>query len=74
MTFYSTTQDCLRGISAALLAKLHQRNAATAPCLAAEQEAQLQVEIPRRRAADNARRLSEKTAPHKGGGRRAERV
>ena len=58
MTFYSTTQDCLRGFLLHYFGEAAPRKCGNCSCcLAAEQEAQLQVEYSRRRAADNARRL-----------------
>ena len=61
MTFYSTTQDCLRGFLLHYFGEAAPKKCGNCSCcLAAEQEAQLQVEYSRRRAADNARRLSEK--------------
>ena len=61
MTFYSTTQDCLRGFLLHYFGEAAPKKCGNCSCcLAAEQEAQLQVEYSRRRAADNARRLAEK--------------
>ena len=61
MTFYSTTQDCLRGFLLHYFGEAAPKKCGNCSCcLAAEQEAQLQVEYSRRRAADNARRLTEK--------------
>ena len=61
MTFYSTTQDCLRGFLLHYFGEAAPKKCGNCSCcLAAEQEAQLQIEYSRRRAADNARRLSEK--------------
>ena len=58
MTFYSTTQDCLRGFLLHYFGEAAPKKCGNCSCcLAAEQEAQLQVEYSRRRAADNARRL-----------------
>ena len=58
MTFYSTTQDCLRGFLLHYFGEAAPQKCGNCSCcLAAEQEAQLQVEYSRRRAADNARRL-----------------
>ena len=58
MTFYSTTQDCLRGFLLHYFGEAAPKKCGSCSCcLAAEQEAQLQVEYSRRRAADNARRL-----------------
>ena len=61
MTFYSTTQDCLRGFLLHYFGEAAPKKCGNCSCcLAAEQEAQPQVEYSRRRAADNARRLTEK--------------
>ena len=61
MTFYSTTQDCLRGFLLHYFGEAAPKKCGNCSCcLAAEQEVQLQIEYSRRRAADNARRLSEK--------------
>ena len=58
MTFYSTTQDCLRGFLLHYFGEAAPKKCGNCSCcLAAEQEAQLQIEYSRRRAADNARRL-----------------
>ncbi len=58
MTFYSTTQDCLRGFLLHYFGEAAPKKCGNCSCcLAAEQEAQLQVEYSRRRAADNACRL-----------------
>ena len=58
MTFYSTTQDCLRGFLLHYFGEAAPKKCGSCSCcLAAEQEAQLQIEYSRRRAADNARRL-----------------
>ena len=58
MTFYSTTQDCLRGFLLHYFGEAAPKKCGNCSCcLAAEQEAQLQVEYSRRRATDNARRL-----------------
>ena len=58
MTFYSTTQDCLRGFLLHYFGEAAPKKCGSCSCcLAAEQEAQLQMEYSRRRAADNARRL-----------------
>ena len=58
MTFYSTTQDCLRGFLLHYFGEAAPQKCGNCSCcLAAEQEAQLQIEYSRRRAADNARRL-----------------
>ena len=58
MTFYSTTQDCLRGFLLHYFGEAAPKKCGSCSCcLAAEQETQQQVEYSRRRAADNARRL-----------------
>ena len=58
MTFYSTTQDCLRGFLLHYFGEAAPKKCGNCSCcLAAEQEAQLQVEYARRRAAQSADRL-----------------
>ncbi len=57
MTFYSTTQDVCGAFCCITSARLHRKKCGNCSCcLAAEQEAQLQLDTSRRRAADNARR------------------
>ena len=66
MTFYSTTQDCLRGFLLHYFGEAAPQKCGNCSCcLAAEQEAQLQVEYSRRRAADNARRLEMQQAEYR---------
>ena len=61
MTFYSTTQKCLRGFLLQYFGEAAPAKCGNCSCcLAAEQEAQLQVEYSRRRAAQSARHLEEK--------------
>ena len=61
MTFYSTTPKCLRGFLLQYFGEAAPAKCGNCSCcLAEEQEAQLQLEYSRRRAADNARRLAEK--------------
>ena len=58
MTFYSTTQHCLRGFLLQYFGEAAPKKCGNCSCcLAAEQEAQLQVEYARRRAAQSADRL-----------------
>ena len=58
MTFYYTTQHCLRGFLLQYFGKAAPKKCGNCSCcLAAEQEAQLQVEYARRRAAQSADRL-----------------
>ena len=58
MTFYSTTPKCLRGFLLEYFGEAAPKKCGNCSCcLAAEQEAQLQLETSRRRAADNAHRL-----------------
>ena len=58
MTFYSTTQHCLRGFLLQYFGEAAPQKCGNCSCcLAAEQEAQLQVEYARRRAAQSADRL-----------------
>ena len=58
MTFYSTTQHCLRGFLLQYFGEAVPKKCGNCSCcLAAEQEAQLQVEYARRRAAQSADRL-----------------
>ena len=58
MTFYSTTQRCLRGFLLQYFGEAAPKKCGNCSCcLAAEQEAQLQVEYARRRAAQSADRL-----------------
>ena len=58
MTFYSTTQHCLRGFLMQYFGEAAPKKCGNCSCcLAAEQEAQLQVEYARRRAAQSADRL-----------------
>ena len=58
MTFYSTTPRCLRGFLLSYFGEAAPKKCGNCSCcLAAEQEAQLQLETSRRRAADNAHRL-----------------
>ncbi|MFR9068532.1 MAG: RecQ family ATP-dependent DNA helicase [Faecalibacterium prausnitzii] len=60
MTFYSTTQHCLRGFLLQYFGEAAPKKCGNCSCcLAAEQEAQLQVEYARRRAAQSADRLAE---------------
>ena len=73
MTFYSTTQHCLRGFLLQYFGEAAPKKCGNCSCcLAAEQEAQLQVEYARRRAAQSADRLEK---PRRGqlerGGRKA---
>ena len=66
MTFYSTTQDCLRGFLLHYFGEAAPKKCGNCSCcLAAEQEAQLQIEYSRRRAADNARRLEMQQAEYR---------
>ena len=59
MTFYSTTQKCLRGFLLQYFGEAAPKKCGNCSCcLAAEQEAQVQLEDSRQRAADNARRLA----------------
>lgn len=61
MTFYSTTPKCLRGFLLQYFGEAVPAKCGNCSCcLAEEREAQLQLEYSRRRAADNARRLTEK--------------
>ena len=58
MTFYSTTQHCLRGFLLQYFGEAAPKKCGNCSCcLATEQEAQLQVEYARRRAAQSADRL-----------------
>ena len=58
MTFYSTTPKCLRGFLLEYFGEAAPKKCGNCSCcLATEQEAQLQLETSRRRAADNAHRL-----------------
>ena len=58
MTFYSTTPKCLRGFLLEYFGEAAPKKCGNCSCcLAAEQEAQLQLETSRRRVADNAHRL-----------------
>ncbi len=64
MTFYSTTPKCLRGFLLQYFGEAAPAKCGNCSCcLAAEQEAQLQLEYSRRRAADNARPADRKAAP-----------
>ena len=59
MTFYSTTQKCLRGFLLQYFGEAAPKKCGNCSCcLAAEQEAQVRLEDSRQRAADNARRLA----------------
>ena len=66
MTFYSTTQKCLRGFLLQYFGEAAPQKCGNCSCcLAAEQEAQMQLEDSRRRAADNARRLTPAAKPRR---------